>query len=280
MATTVVKVHPEDIQRLKSILLGHAGVSERKTTNQYEAFRFSYAGGNIVAYTSGKVVANTTDAARLVREGIMALGAKDAHTIIGSDEAGKGEWIGPLVVAAVALSSQQALELQGIGVMDSKAVSPDRMHELAVAVQRAALAYKVVLIAPKKFNEMFRQFHEEGKNLNDLLAWAHAKAIAETLDQLTPKDRTPLTIIVDEFARTKTRERISRVVDLSLVKLIQRPRAEDAIAVASASILARATRDDWLLRKSRALDIDLFSVTVDSLRSHSAFEELVKVDYI
>ncbi|MCF2136746.1 MAG: hypothetical protein K9W43_05825 [Candidatus Thorarchaeota archaeon] len=280
MGTTVVKVRPEDLRRLKKILLDHTGVSERKTTNQYEVFRLSYAGGNIVAYTSGKVVTNSTDVARLVREGIMALGAKDTHTIIGSDEAGKGEWIGPLVVAAVALSSQQALELQGFGVMDSKAVPPHRMQELAAAVQRAALAYKIVLITPKKFNEMFRQFHEEGKNLNDLLAWAHAKAIVETLEQLGAKDRTPLTIIVDEFARAKARERISRVVNLSSVKLIQRPRAEDAIAVASASILARATRDDWLLRKSRSLDIDLLSVTVDSIRSHPAFEELVKIDYI
>ena len=275
-----MKVHTEDLSRLQKVLEQQPGVSARKVSNKYEAFRFSYAGGNIVAYTSGKIVANTEEAARLVRKGIMALGAPDGRTTIGSDEAGKGEWLGPLVVAAVALSSQQASELRGLGVMDSKAVPPHKMHDLAQAIKRRALAYKVVMITPKKFNELFRKFHEEGKNLNDLLAWAHAKAIAETLEKLSRKHRSPLTIIVDEFARVKTKERISRVVDLSSVRLVQRPRAEDDIAVASASILARSSRDEWITSKSRALGIDLHTTTVDRLRSHDALDELVKTAYI
>ena len=50
---------------------------------------------------------------------------------VGSDETGKGEWLGPLTIAAVALSEQQSLYLVTQGVMDSKKLRLETILELA-----------------------------------------------------------------------------------------------------------------------------------------------------
>jgi len=65
----------------------------------------------------------------------MVLGGLNEYVAyIGSDEAGKGEWLGPLIVAAVALSRQQRSYLVTQGVMDSKELRLDVIVELAFLI--------------------------------------------------------------------------------------------------------------------------------------------------
>jgi len=88
-------VQPEEIQLLKSILLSEVGVRNLETTNPYEVFRVEYENCLIVGYTTGKIVANKENARRLIAKGLPKLSTEVTKpTIIGSDEAGKGEWLG------------------------------------------------------------------------------------------------------------------------------------------------------------------------------------------
>ena len=155
--------------------------------------------------------------------------------VIGTDESGKGDFFGPLVSAGVYVDTKSAEKLAVIGVRDSKENSDQTNAELAMRITDICRGkYAIIEISPEKYNDLYGQFKREGKNLNSLLAWGHAKAIEEVLSMVDCK-----TAIADQFADEnfilgKLQEKGRRI------KLIQRHKAEQNIAVAAASILARA----------------------------------------
>src|SRR4029077_1213327 len=91
---------------------------------------------------------------------------------IGTDEAGKGDFFGPLVVAGVYATEATAILLRQIGVRDSKTLSDKRIAEIGVEI-RQTCPVNVVAIGPDRYNEMYAKI----RNLNRLLAWAHARVI-------------------------------------------------------------------------------------------------------
>ncbi len=148
---------------------------------------------------------------------------------IGTDESGKGDFFGPLVVAAFFMPEGQESVLRELGVKDSKRTSDGRCREIA-AVLKKDYVHSLVAIGPAKYNELYAKF----QNLNRLLAWAHARAIENILERV-PAGRA----VTDQFGD-------ERFVKNALLKkgreidLVQMPRAEEDPAVAAASILARA----------------------------------------
>ncbi|MEX0750127.1 MAG: hypothetical protein WD359_04890, partial [Dehalococcoidia bacterium] len=100
----------------------------------------------------------------------------EARAWIGSDESGKGDYFGPLVVAAVALTFDNWRVLQALGVQDSKSLSDSRSASLA-AQMRTAFPNKVVVVGNRRYNELW----EEMGSVNRLLAWAHARALSAVL---------------------------------------------------------------------------------------------------
>jgi ribonuclease HIII len=149
---------------------------------------------------------------------------------IGTDESGKGDYFGPLVVAAVHVNAGLEKHLKEIGVRDCKRLSDRRVLQLAEAIKNAC-PYDVVKINPERYNALHAKFG----NLNILLAWAHARAIENLLGKVESKQ-----VISDQFGDEKyLREKLMKRG--KKVELIQRPRAESDIAVAAASVLARAT---------------------------------------
>ena len=147
---------------------------------------------------------------------------------IGVDEAGKGDYFGPLCIAAVEAEGETIQKLLDLGVKDSKRMSENSIIKIAEEL-RAHFAHSVVAIFPSKYNTLYTKF----RNLNRLLAWAHATAIQNLaqktgctealIDQFTDKN------LVGEALASKQLQ----------VHLTQRPRAEDDPVVAAASILAR-----------------------------------------
>jgi len=148
---------------------------------------------------------------------------------IGTDESGKGDYFGPLVVAGVYLPDGQEDVLRDLGVKDSKRTSDNRVRDLAALI-KAGYKHSVVAIGPDKYNDLYAKL----RNLNKLLAWAHARVIENILE----RTRAPL-VITDQFGD-------ERFVQNALLKkgrtieLVQKGRAEEDMAVAAASILARA----------------------------------------
>ncbi len=146
---------------------------------------------------------------------------------IGSDESGKGDYFGPLVVAAVRVTPEQAEHLRRYGLRDSKELSDRQIPELAEEVRRQP--HKAIILPPEVYNRRLRDF----RNLNDFLAWGHAEAIRGVLEQAPARK-----ILVDQFGA----ERLVLTALGPLAKgrdVVQRPRAESDMAVAAASVLAR-----------------------------------------
>ncbi len=280
MKPAVIKVKAEDLKRIEKLILESKHAYSDITMGEYEAFRIRFAEESVIAYTSGKIVSNGPRAEAIVQIAVRSLTPDSEETglVIGSDEAGKGEWLGPMVVAAVALTPNQSRVLQSLGVMDSKEVPIERLGELAIEIESTCSSRSVLLISPQTFNERFEELHKEGKNLNDLLAWGHSRVIAEVYNDVTSD--TPIRVVVDEFARKKTELRLSRVVPLEEIELIQRPRAEDEIAVAAASILAREAREVWIDRFSDKVDVDLRDLSVPEAYKRNDKLTFSKLQYL
>lgn len=175
-------------------------------------------------------------------------GAAGFKPHIGADEAGKGDYYGPLVVAAVYVDKDTAQMLLNAGVRDSKSVSDSKIQELALTV-RNLCPNVVIALKPPEYNDEYEQVN----NLNTLLAQLHAKAITRLSKQIGCRQ-----VLVDQFADSRVMEQALADMD-STIELEQRTQAESDIAVAAASILARehflATIEDY--RAKAGLDIPL-----------------------
>jgi len=159
---------------------------------------------------------------------------------IGIDESGKGDYFGPLVIAAVFVDATTQTELALMQVRDSKKISDGRILEIAPDI-KTVCPYSVIAIGPQKYNELYSKI----RNLNRLLAWGHAKALENLLERV-PCARAISDQFGDErFILTALQERGRKIV------LEQRTKAESDLAVAAASILARA---EFLLRLRRLSD--------------------------
>ncbi len=148
---------------------------------------------------------------------------------IGIDESGKGDYFGPLVIAGVYVSAEQEIQLQEVGVRDSKILTDKRATTLSEYIRRTC-PYTVVAIGPERYNSMYASF----KNLNRLLAWGHARAIENLLEKVSCER-----VVADQFGDERFLNSALMEKGQS-VELIQKPRAEEETAVAAASIVARA----------------------------------------
>ncbi len=150
---------------------------------------------------------------------------------IGTDESGKGDYFGPLVIAGVYLDPETEKTLGDAGVRDSKKISDQSIYEFAKMI-RSHLnksQYSVVAIGPDKYNELYDKIG----NLNRLLAWGHARAIENILAAVECEKA-----IADQFGDESYIKRalLEKGKD---IELVQMPKAEKHTAVAAASILAR-----------------------------------------
>ncbi|HEY5931721.1 MAG TPA: ribonuclease HIII [Nitrospira sp.] len=162
------------------------------------------------------------------------------HTIerIGIDESGKGDYFGPLVIAAVYVDATTQGELKLMEVRDSKKISDGRILEMAPDI-KTICPHSVIAIGPQKYNELYAKI----KNLNRLLAWGHAKALENLLERGVTCERA----ISDQFGDARLILNALQEKGRKIV-LEQRTKAESDLAVAAASILARA---EFLLRLKR-----------------------------
>jgi ribonuclease HIII len=159
---------------------------------------------------------------------------------LGIDEAGKGDYFGPLVVAGVRVTgAEMAAELREIGVRDSKTVGVLGARPMAERILQAAGPenVRVVVLGPEEYEAR----RGAAGNVNDLLGEVDAEIIHGLKDEVE-------LIVVDQYAKN-ARARLAPVVPPG-VRLDVRPRAEDDAAVAAASILARARQLDEVDRLS------------------------------
>ena len=151
----------------------------------------------------------------------------------GSDESGKGDYFGPLVVCCAFTDEALSAEMQKLGVKDCKQMS-DKSVLATGAKLRALLGptgYAVVKLGPAAYNRLYAKIG----NINRMLAWAHGTAIEELLEKRPGCPR----VVVDQFAPTESTVRRALKERGKKAVVEQRHRAESDIAVAAASVIAR-----------------------------------------
>ena len=172
---------------------------------------------------------------------------------IGTDESGKGDYFGPLVVAAVYVDAECREALSAAGITDGKTLSKRRIRDLAeLMCSRYEQHIVVVEKMPAVYNALYNDFRRRGQNLNHLLASLHAEAIHTLMIRVGAEH-----VLVDRFSKNdlitqQLTQRINGEPHLQLsgrvskhapleIEIIQVPKAERDIAVAAASIIARDT---------------------------------------
>jgi ribonuclease HIII len=164
----------------------------------------------------------------------------------GVDESGKGDFFGPLCVAGVYVNESVVTAWQDKGIKDSKNISSDkRMHELAELIRDTpGCVTTVVPIGNDAYNRLYATMG----SVNRLLAWGHARVIENLMGQRHRMNPAPVRAISDQFASNK--ETVAKAL-MSMgreIELVQRHKAEEDLAVAAASILAR---DEFVTRLAK-----------------------------
>lgn len=159
---------------------------------------------------------------------------------IGTDESGKGDYFGPLVIASVLVDEKNKKLFEDLGLKDSKKLTDAVISKFAVQIKNNS-TFSVVTINPNKYNELYKKFN----NLNKMLAWGHARAIENILEK-TPCQNA----ISDKFGNENLIKNALMQSGKS-INLIQQVRAERDLAVAAASIVAR----DEFVKKILALSV-------------------------
>jgi ribonuclease HIII len=219
-------------------------------TVPYARFAFESDKCNIVFYESGKLVVQgkgTQEFIEFVLEPEILKSARLGYETVlnpdlllprvGVDESGKGDFFGPLCIAGVYVNESVIGAWLDQGIRDSKNISSDKkIHELAEMIRKTpGCVVDSVVVGNEAYNRLYARM----KSVNTLLAWGHARVIENLMGKRYQMNPAPVRAISDQFAASKS------VIEKALmsggreIELVQRHKAEEDMAVAAASILAR-----------------------------------------
>ena len=248
-----------EVQTLKAVLIEEGFEFSGKPYAYYSAKKGKV---NVTAYEKGPKVliqgGGTEDFVRFILEpkvlGTAELGYEEVNNPdwfephFGVDESGKGDVLGPLVIAGAYTDKDIAHTLLEMGAMDSKAIkSRKKIAELSKKIKALnGLKYDVIVLKPETYNQLYHKFN----NLNRLLAWGHA-TIYENLKVKQPDCVVGLS---DQFANAKVLDYAVSQKKINM-KLKQRTKAESDPAVAAASIIARDAFVSWMENASEEWDM-------------------------
>ena len=219
-------------------------------TVPYARFGFESDKCNVVFYESGKLVVQgrgTQEFIEFVLEPEILKHAELGYETVlnpdlllprfGVDESGKGDFFGPLSIAGVYVNETVINSWKDKGIRDSKNISSDKkIHELADVIRKTpGCVVDTVTIGNDAYNRLYLRM----KSVNAMLAWGHARVIENLMGKRYQMNPLPVRAISDQFAASRS------VIEKALmsagreIQLVQRHKAEEDIAVAAASILAR-----------------------------------------
>ncbi len=168
--------------------------------------------------------------------------AARAFPYAGSDESGKGDTFGPLVVAACRLDQREEELLLTLGVKDSKLIGDAQILALSEVIrQTIPNGMAIRNLSPAIYNQAMADVRSQGGNLNTLLGRMHGACRSEL------HVKQPIAwMMVDQFGDPKyLRHEIPKGIPYTM-----EPRAEAYAAVAAASILAREACLHWFAKEA------------------------------
>ena len=205
---------------------------------------------NVVFYESGKLVVQgkgTRDFIEFVLEPEILKEARFGYETVlnpelllprlGVDESGKGDFFGPLCIAGAYVNESVVNAWKDAGIRDSKNISSDKkIKDLAELIRETpGCVTSVVPIGNEAYNRLYAKL----RSVNTLLAWGHARVIENLMGRRHRMNPPPARAISDQFASDKATVAKALMSLGREIELVQKHRAEEDLAVAAASILAR-----------------------------------------
>lgn len=247
LTSYTTKLSDGQAQALKEYLQAHDFEFREVPYARYSAATKHY---NVTFYESGKLVVQgkgTQEFIEFVLEPEILKEARLGYEAVlnpdlllprlGVDESGKGDFFGPMCVAGVYVNETVLRQWQDKGIRDSKSISSDnRIRDLAEVIRKTPGCITAVVPIG---NEAYNRLHAKLGTVNAILAWGHARVIENLMGQRHQMIPPPVRAISDQFARTKTTVQRALMPLGREIELIQRHKAEEDMAVAAASILAR-----------------------------------------
>ena len=150
---------------------------------------------------------------------------------IGTDEAGKGDYFGPLVVAGVYVDPECRDEFLEMGITDGKKIANSRICKLADWMWKHYEQHiEVEQKMPDKYNAQYDEYKKRGENSSRILAELHIKVIETLAKRMAVKHA-----LVDKFPYND----LTRLLTQRDITIKLETKAERDVAVAAASIIAR-----------------------------------------
>ena len=212
-----------------------AGEKEKTTVVFYESGKLVVQGKGAQEFVEFVLEPEVLKQARLGYEAV--LNPDLLLPRIGVDESGKGDFFGPMCVAGVYVNEAVINAWKDAGVRDSKNISSDKkISDLAKLIKDTPGC--VTTVVPIG-NEAYNRLHAKMGSVNAVLAWGHARVIENLMGQRHRMNPPPVRAISDQFAASKSVVQRALMSMGRELELVQRHKAEEDLAVAAASILAR-----------------------------------------
>ena len=269
----VLEMTPKQIDALVDYYQEHA----LSVKEDFVIARFKLEGVVITVYRSGKVMfqGDHAEEAYLFWQDTFNLTTRKStktaelpffYPSIGSDESGSGDYFGPLVAAAVAMTEESIDFLNHLAIQDSKTLSDTQIKKIAPQLLNH-LVYSLNVLPNEKYNELV----EKGYNLNKLKAYLHAQCHKTLLTKL----KKPLPIVIDQFCSIENYKLYLKEFKEGVMPDHFYTKAESHFAsVAAASIIARYVFLERLDQLGKAFNINLEKGA--SARVESQAKKLVK----
>ena len=237
-----MKVRKDEVKRVIEKLREIGGKEEEPPKGV--AARFRFGGGIVHVYHTGSITFSGKEREKLESEVVKALSEEVLRgrefPIVGCDEAGKGEFFGPLVVACVWADRNKYRQLLKLGVKDSKRLDERRILELSEEIKNTCHG-RVKVLMPEEYNRLYRKY----RNQNRLLEEVYLEVLKELLKKHSAK-----VVVIDKFSKS-IGERLKE--EFPEVEIVAIPKGEDEPVVAAASIVAKAERLKKLRKMSQEL---------------------------
>lgn len=246
LASYTAKLDDAQMEKLHAICRARGWVPFEVAYTRF-AYKAESLKINLSAYTSGKVVIagkgtedfvrdmlepEVTGAAKLGYDEVLHPDWFESHA--GLDESGKGDFFGPVVAATVIAEKTAIAAWRKAGVQDSKKIAEPQIMRLDQLIRGTPGAVvRTCFCGMPKYNELMAR---PRANLNSLLAWQHAKALTQALqEKWVPWG------LLDQFSESPLVQReLTRKNEIKDFDLRMRTKAEEDPVVAAASIVARA----------------------------------------
>ncbi|WP_077621300.1 ribonuclease HIII [Sediminibacillus massiliensis] len=253
MGQVVLKVSNKEIEKMKSYY-----INSLKQSPPGAVFSAKTPSCSITAYKSGKVLfqgkAPEAEAGRWgnlseqmpAKQRVSKPSASHSYappsslftsSHIGSDEAGTGDFFGPITVAATYVSADQINMLKALGVKDSKNLTDENIRMIAREIIKQDIPYSLVILHNEKYNQLQSKGWSQGK----MKTMLHHHAINKLSQKIAPLK--PEGILIDQFSDPAIYKKHLASERSSLQQNVYfMTKAEShSIAVAAGSIIARAS---------------------------------------